>query len=215
MDTRREIKTDTQLVIIAVLILTIITMGVSYASFFSIKSESSIQEVEAGTLKVVIDGREMDTEELFPTPEEDLPTSVNAVTRGKYAKLNLTNEGTLDADYSVTIGYDSLPDGKSQSDLLSFNWLIIGIYDEEENKWLQYGNGYYTPITSITPSDTNVYPIMRSIIPASSDGTPSTKQYRIYIWLSENTPVSEIGKLVFLKLDIKSTTVGGHPGGGA
>ena len=214
MNLEKDVKIDTQLVIIVVLILTIVSLGISYASFFSIQSQATVQEVTAGTLKVVIDGRTMNATEIFPTPVEELPTSENSVVSGEYAKLNLTNEGNLDADYSVSISYDTLPAGKTVNDLISFNYLLIGIYDEDENKWLSFDNNYYVQVSSITPSSTNVYPIMRSIIPVSTGSNPTLKQYRVYVWLKDDTPASEIGKLIYLKLDIKSTTVNGHVEGG-
>ena len=213
-DIKKDVKIDTQIIIIAVLLLTLISLGFSYASFFSIQSKSSIQEITAGTLKVVINGTTMNTTEIFPVASDELPATENAVVRGEYAGLTLTNEGNLDADYSVTLTYDTLPSGSSQSDLISMDYLTIGVYDEDENKWIQYGNNYYTPVNTITPTSTNVYPIMRSIIPVSDGVNPSVKQYRVYVWLNENTPATEIGKLVYLKLDIKSTTTNGHVGGG-
>lgn len=201
----KAIKRDTQLIIISVLILTLVTLSVSYSAFFSVQSQSTIQKISTGTLEVLIDNTSsaMAVDDLFPTSESKLPTSATSVVEGSYATLNLNNAGTLAADFSVTIGYDELPSGSTEEDLLEFNYLNLGIFDVTNNTWHDFGNGvYYTPITGLTASEENVYPILRDEI---ASGTQ--KQYRIYIWLSENTPTTEIGKIVYLKLDVKSTTL--------
>ena len=209
----KEVKRDTQLIIISVLVLTLVTLSVSYSAFFSVQSQSTIQEISTGTLDVVIDSTSsaMSTEDLFPTATSDLPTAANSVVdsgEGTYATLILKNSGTLDADFSVTIGYDSLPSGKTTDDLIAMNYLTIGIFDVDNNSWVDFGSGVYnTPITGLTATDTNVYPILRDTISKSSNGTATTREFRVYVWLSEDTPTTEIGKLVYMKLDVKSTTV--------
>ena len=169
-----------------------------------------MQEISTGTLTVLTDTSEaMGSEDMMPTPTSDLPTATNSVSDGKFAKLNLQNTGTIDADFSVTITYDDLPAGKTAEDLIDMRYLKIGIYDEDSNSWVSFGETgneiYNTTITSLSPTATNVYPILRSRISAST-----TKQYKVYVWLSEDTPTSEIGKLVYLKLDVKSTPVNGQ-----
>lgn len=212
----KELKRETQLIIISVLILTLVTLRFSYSAFFSVESQSTIQEISTGTLDVIIDNTTsmaVREEALYPTSTSSLPTSENSVAEGGYATLTLLNRGSLIADYSITLGYDTLPIDKTTDDLLSLNYLNIGIYDVNDSKWLDFGGGnYYTQITSLTPSDTNVYPILRNTIEASDPvtGTTTVKQYRIYVWLAEDTPVTEIGKLIYLKIDVKSTTIDGH-----
>lgn len=205
----KEIKRDTQLIIISVLVLTLITLNVSYSAFFSVQSQSTVQEISTGTLKVVIDGSQaMNVDELMPTFITELPTSANSTANGNYAVLNLDNQGDIAADFSVTLGYDTLPSGSTTKDLISFNYLNIGIFDVTNNVWLEFGEGsnaFYTPVTGLTATSNNVYPIIRDEVAASSQ-----RQFRVYVWLSENTPISEIGKLIYLKLDVKSTPINGQ-----
>jgi len=201
----KEIKRDTQLIIISVIVLTVVTLSTSYSAFFSVKSQSTVQKISTGTLNVIIDSTSsaMSSDSLFPTTVSDLPTVDNPVAEGSYATLSLTNNGTLNAEFSVSLGYDTLPADKSEENLISFNYLNIGVYDETNKNWIAFPNGeYYINVTSLTPSGTNIYPILKSEIDASI-----TRQFRVYIWLDENTPTTEIGKLVYLKLDVKSTTV--------
>lgn len=210
MKLKKSKRRDKQIIILSVLILTMIALNTSYSAFFTIKSQSTMQEISTGTLTVLTDTSEaMSNEDLMPTPTEDLPTEMNSVSDGKFAKLNLQNTGTIEADFSVSITYDDIPADKTQADLIDLRYLKVGIYDEDNNSWVSFGEDgsgiYNTTITALSPSDTNVYPILRNRIAAST-----TKQYKVYVWLSEDTPTSEIGKLVYLKLDVKSTPVNGQ-----
>ena len=210
MKLKKSKRRDKQIIILSVLILTMIALNTSYSAFFTIKSQSTMQEISTGTLTVLTDTSEaMSNEDLMPTPTEDLPTEMNSVSDGKFAKLNLQNTGTIEADFSVSITYDDIPADKTQADLIDLRYLKVGIYDEDNNSWVSFGEDgsgiYNTTITALSPSDTNVYPILINRIAASK-----TKQYKVYVWLSEDTPTSEIGKLVYLKLDVKSTPVNGQ-----
>lgn len=203
---KKEVKTDIKMIIISVMILTLVTLSVSYASFFSVQPVATIREVTAGTLNVIINGTSMGTSDMYPIATSELPTSSKSVIGGSYATLNLENAGTLAADYSVSISYDdtvTYPTGKTSADLISYNWLVVGVYNVDDNEWVEFDGSYYISLSSITPNSDGGYPILRDSV--DSEGA---KQYRIYVWLDENTPTTEIGKLVYLKLDVKSTISG-------
>ncbi len=208
----RGFKRDVQLILISVIILTITTIRVSYSYVFSVKSQTTIQKITAGDLEVTINGSSaLSGDELYPIDEDELPTSSNSTISSNYsyATLVLNNTGNLDADYSVSLEYDDLPNGVSSSDLLSMQYMVIGIYDVTNNAWVNFGTAqntkYWTLVTNLTPTNQNVYPIIRNIVQASA-----SRSYRIYVWLEEGTPVSEIGKYVYLKLEVKSATVNGR-----
>lgn len=220
----KKIKRDTQIVVLSVLVLTIITLNVSYSAFFSVKTQSSIKELKTGDLNVTIDAtNNTNGEDLYPTDESLLPTAEESEQNfdsndWKYTTLTLTNDGSLDAEFSVTISNDTnLPQGKSEKDLISLSYLKIGIYDVTNDKWVAFDaekSVFTTAINGLTPTDENEnsYPILRDVVEASKDGVENSnvRTYRIYVWLDDETPISEIGKLVYLKLDIKSATVEGR-----
>ncbi len=242
MISKKEIKRDTLFVVVSVIILTLVTMSVSYSAFFSVQSQASVTEWTAGELKIVVDSnsKAMDGTDFFPTPAEDLPNGDsdynNSISSGKYATLILKNEGNLDAEFSVSlssnIDYFKKNEEVSENititekDLVDFSNLIIGIYDETNGKWVDFGSGenhvYHTTFGNggLVAKDNKSYPILRDFIGTknNADNTdvlgdtkyPSERKYKIYIWLKENTPTTEIGKWVYLKLDIKSTTVNGQ-----
>ena len=87
----KEIKRDTQLIIISVIILTIVTLNVSYSAFFTVQSLSTIQEISTGNLEVdvslnlngsILNGNDY----VFPTTFEEVSDEIN----GSYALLNLS-----------------------------------------------------------------------------------------------------------------------------
>ena len=211
---KKILKRDTIIIAISVIFLTTTVIRTTYAYVFSVQSKSTLQQLSSGTLNLTINKTQsgshaMSTNELYPVDTTLLPTTANSVYTGDFAKLTLDNLGTVPSHFLVNIGYDALPTGSTQSDLISFNYLMIGVFSEDDNAWLNLGTtsspAYYKTISSLSPSSTNVYDVFESEIAVSG-----TKNYRIYIWLDENTPISEIEKLVYLKVNVLSTTVNGR-----
>lgn len=222
----KTIKSDTQLVILSVIILTIVTLSFSYSAFFTVQSLSTVQEISTGNLDVTVTldntNSISQTEEIFPSSTED----VTEGTGGNYSVLTLLNEGSLDADFSVTLSYDfdkmkEISDYSSMTNtqllnyLVPFSYLKVGIYDTASGSWVNFsensGEIFYPTISSLTPTSTNsnTYPILRDkVYSETTNANDSTKKYqktyRIYIWLSDETPITEIGKYVYLKMNIKS-----------
>lgn len=218
----KEIKRDTQLIIIAVIVLTIVTLSVSYSAFFSVKSLRTVQEIDTGDLNVsvIIDN----TNSIISNGEDIYPSTIEDIKVGEdvnYSTLTLQNNGSLDSEFSVTISYDfeqlrlvdELKD-KTDSELLEYlipyNYLNVGIYDSTNGSWVNFsdsGESFYPTISSLVPTNenSNVYPILRDTISGmiSEIQDPAQRVYKIYVWLSEETPITEIGKYVYLKLDVK------------
>lgn len=237
----KKIKRDTQILIISVLILTIVTLNVSYSAFFSVETQSNVQTLKAGVLDVTILLEPKQVGDLFPVDNDSLPTPTNPERKGngkgKYTELTLTNNGSLNAEFSVTISYDNtatLPSNKTKDDFIDFKYLRIGIFDVYENTWVPFvgnnGVSYNISFESLMTTDEStssnpIYPILRGKINTktndtenddsgepnsvlnSNNGVDGEKKYYIYIWLDQDTPTSEIDKLVYLKLDIKSTII--------
>ncbi len=207
----KETKHNAQIIIISVLILTLITLAFSYSAFFSVKTPTTFKEISTGTLNVLIDtsSAAMNTNDLLPT--SDLPTDDNPNVNDSYAKLVLKNTGSLDAEFVITIGYDYenlSKNGHKTSELVNLDYINLGLYDETKHGWVDFsedgGHQYYIPITAFTPTDES-YPVLRDFIDHSD-----SKEYRVYIWLSEDTPTTEVGKLVYLKLEVQSATINGR-----
>lgn len=221
---RKNLKRDTQIIILSVLILTIISLNFSYSAFFSIDSRSTVQEISTGTLNVTATPTSMWKEDLYPT-DEALPTdekSTLSSSEKNFAALTVTNNGTIDANYVITLSYDTsdLTEDQIANDLASFDNLIIGIYDTDKSSWVNLNpdgdsNAIYNmKITQFAESSKGVYPILKhEILKANiteSETKPTIQNLRIYVWLADTTPESEIGKLVHLKINVRSTPLKGQ-----
>lgn len=222
----KRLKRDTIIITFSVLILTLTTIRVSYAAFFEVKSNSNVQTMSTGELKVYIDKTQNKSSsitltEVFPTPTINLPqpgddnaTLENhrqSYEEGSYAKIVLANDGNYNAEFVMSIGYDSIPADKKEEDLIDLRHLNIGIYDSEHG-WNNFGTAqspqYYISIASLAESEftPNMHPVIEGILNTGENVT-----YQIYIWLDENTPIDEIGSLVYLKLDVDSRVLNdGH-----
>lgn len=208
----KSVRRNILLTIISVIVVTLLTVRVAYSAVFAVKSEVNVQEITSGNLSVVIDNTNNNSSplsltKLMPTASENLPSSTNLTISDSHATLTLNNEGTLDSAFSVSITYDALPQGKTLEDVVSFDNLLIGIYNNTSSEWVTFNGAYYKQISSITPSGTNEYPILRDTLVAPALNGSSSKQYYIYVWLKEDTPIDEIGKLAYLKLNVKSKVV--------
>lgn len=208
MKLRKELKKDTKLMLAVVLILALLTLNLSYSAIFSVKSVSTIQEIEAGTLSVVIDNTSTPIyDDLMPTATSDLPTSSNSEISSKYSTITFTNNGTLKTDVALTISndYDNMPSLSKDEDLLPFNYLNVGLYNGTE--WVNFGTTdspqYYVALSSLqlVTGTTDTYTLVTDTL-----NVGESKDYRVYVWLSESTPADKIGSVVSLKLNVDYAT---------
>ena len=199
---RKNIK----LIILMVVAMAFAAFGVSYSSFFSVESQSTIQQIKAGVLDVILDNFTITTDDLYPLKSRELPSaSTDVEDQGEpHSTISLLNDGNIDAECSITLVPDVLDPGQTAA---NYQYVIISIIDTATNSWHNFGTEedpvYNTPLSTL--ENNGVYPIMRDIVEASS-----SKQYRVYFQLAENTPASEIGKLVYMKFIVKSMTVNGQ-----
>ena len=216
MKIAKYFRNYTFVLIISVLLLSLMTMKVAYSAIFAVASTPNLQEINTGTLNVIVDNnisRGIPFNELFPSSSSgtnamsELPTSSSVIPSGdNYAVLNIINTGTLDSDFNVSISYqdpEDIPSQYSGRRPVSMDYLLVGVYTE--GGWIQYGSSYYTQIGNIVPNADGEYPIISDSIAApTGSNTKVSKTYYVYIWLREDTPATEIGKLAYLKLNVKS-----------
>ncbi len=223
MKSDKKVKRNTKLIILSVLVLTIVSLSYSYSAFFSIEAKSTVHAISTGTLDVTASASPMAKTEVFPT-EETLPTKPESTlnNEGKdCATLTVNNNGNIDANFIVSISYDedSIPQDSKEVGLVSFENLIVGIY-EDGTGWLNLNPDeegepiYNMQITQFATSEPDVYPIFKGSIAKAtmneSKTTPTTRNLRVYVWLADTTPTSEIGKLMYLKLNVQSMPAEGQ-----
>ena len=217
----KEFKRDTQLIIFSVIVLSLVTMSVSYSAFFSVQSLSTIQEIDTGNLEidVLIDNTNANEsgKAIFPTTFDKITDEVD----GNYSLITLVNEGNIEGDFSISISYDfdkirsidefkDLTNDELISHMVSLQYLKIAIYDDVLGTWIDFdkseGEIISPSISLLTPAydDIYSYPVLRDKILVNTTGNELyTRRYKLYVWLEEETPVSEIGKYIFLKLNVK------------
>ncbi len=200
----KKIKKNTLVIVLSVVVLALLTVNVTYSYVFSVKSTTNIQKFKAGTLDVTVTSTKM-TSSLMPSTESDYPTAQTSTPKGdsnSYAKLVLKNTGSLDAKFSVSLANDTLPTGKTEAERVNMSYLRVGIYNETIGRWLTLGDtsSYSSVISNIKTNTDGSYPIISGTI-----NSKATTTYRVYIWLIDTTPTTEISKLVNLKLNVKST----------
>ena len=184
-----------------VVLLTTLTLRISFSYISQINSNTTIRKITSGNLNIKVDVNNLENVVLLPKDENELPNGENDIVLGDYASVNITNNGNLNSIYDIYINYDK-KDNEKIEDFISFKYLLIGIYDKTENKWLKYDLKYYLDFENIL-NETNNYKIITKSI-KERDELKESHNYNIYVWLKKDTPKSEIGKLVKLKIDVDS-----------
>src|SRR5690625_4357289 len=98
------IKSKNFLIAACVFVLTISIIGVSYASFFTVKTNTNNQTVTTGTLAVSYGGQSsaIQKNNMIPLPDEEGLSQGETDTSVIY----IQNTGTLDSTFTLNVGYD-------------------------------------------------------------------------------------------------------------
>ncbi len=204
----KKIKRDTLIIIASVFVLTLLTMNFTYSYVFSVKSASKVETFKAGTLDVVVSGStKMTTDSLMPALDSAFPTSADSPfkedSNSSYATLVLNNSSsTLPAQFSISIEDDTLPEGKTEGDRVDKQYIKIGVYDAASTKWVLFSDNPVIQLSSLEKGT-----IVNDSVKANESRT-----YYVFVWLSDTTPVTQIGKYVYLKLDVNSLVKGQKQG---
>ena len=188
--------------ILLVMVLSVISLRVTYAYFFTVGSSSNIQSITTGTLTVAISSSSYANSSLYPFATSALPTAANSSedTTQPYGTVTISNTGSITSNYTITLSLNT-PSGKTAA---STAYLKIGVVDVSSSAWYNFGGStYYRSLGSLTSS--NTVPILSGSVAASA-----TKTYRIYVWLDENIPDTEIGNYIYLTLNVNGTTPNGN-----
>ena len=91
------IKKQTTIIAIAVILVTIAVIGISYALFFQVNTNTVNQEITAGTLTLKVSFIERENEQIEPITTAEGLTS-------EPINYTVNNEGNLPAKYILYIG---------------------------------------------------------------------------------------------------------------
>lgn len=202
MNYKAMIKKQSTIIAIAVICLTIVTIGTSYALFFQVETNTNNQVVTAGTLDVSYGSgsSSITATELLPMSDDAALTSSTMT-----GTIYIENKGTLPANYEVAIGNDLETFNKRENaletdKLLSHEYLRVAAYVNGELLIEP------TKLSELTKSVNNedMYQILTGLIDAKENTGNSTMTVVLKIWIAENAPTEIIGDYVYLKMDVTS-----------
>ena len=172
------IKKQTQIIALSVFVMVIGILGVSYALFMKV-DQSEEQTVQSGSLIMQLSAYDGST----VITDNNTPIDDNEGLLSKGYSFSVTNNGTLPITYYIAL-YDN-PDDTS-TNKVNYDYIKVSL-----------DNGTPFTLGSITTKDSAGRYILKqdiSLAPSKYD------THNIKIWLDEDTPESEIGKTISLKI---------------
>ena len=178
MNYTNVIKKQTQVIALSVFIMVISILGVSYALFMKV-DQSEEQTVQSGSLVMQLSpyaGSTVISNENVPVDDSE-----GLLTKGY--SFSVTNNGTLPIKYYIAL-YDN-PDDTS-TNKLSYDYIKVSL-----------DNGTPFTLGSMTTKDSDGRTILKQDISLAPDKYDT---HNIKIWIDSETPESEIGKTISLKI---------------
>ena len=172
------IKKQTQIIALSVFVMVIGILGVSYALFMKV-DQSEEQTVQSGSLIMQLSAYDGST----VITDNNTPIDDNEGLLSKGYSFSVTNNGTLPITYYIAL-YDN-PDDTS-TNKVNYNYIKVSL-----------DNGTPFTLGSITTKDSAGRSILKQDISLAPDKYDT---HNIKIWLDEDTPESEIGKTISLKI---------------
>lgn len=155
----------------SVLVMTIVLVivGVSYA-YFSTTTNSNEQVVKSGVLEITYqNSQNITATEIVPTTEEEADVH----------QFTVTNTGTLDTTYSISMTNISLQKGNNPTTSSNLNWALYETNSNYvEDNLLQKGT--FSPESNYSLGNSNYIIISDLSIPASE-----SQSYILKVWLQE------------------------------
>lgn len=203
------IKRETKVLVGVVIVLVVMVLGVSYSMFIQNKSSRDNQVVKVGTLQVEYSSRNGYI--TGGTYSEIVPKSDTTALGEASYDFSVKNTGTYSVTYNVYLFVNEedfnkdKAAGKVSENL--FNDLENLKYNIKTNSnnnstVLAVGNQNF-----ITENGIKKYKIAQSTLANKND----IDNHSLRLWLSENTSASEIGKYIYLKLEVASYVSGQEP----
>ena len=172
------IKKQTQIIALSVFVMVIAILGVSYALFMKV-DQSEEQTIQSGSLIMQLSAYNGST--VITNNNTPIEDSEGVLSKGY--SFSVTNNGTLPITYYIAL-YDN-PDDTS-TNKVNYDYIKVSL-----------DNGTPFTLGSITTKDSAGRYILKQDISLAPDKYDT---HNIKIWLDEDTPESEIGKTISLKI---------------
>ena len=172
------IKKQTQIIALSVFVMVIGILGVSYALFMKV-DQSEEQTVQSGSLIMQLSAYDGST----VITDNNTPIDDNEGLLSKGYSFSVTNNGTLPITYYIAL-YDN-PDDTS-TNKVNYDYIKVSL-----------DNGTPFTLGSMTTKDSDGRTILKQGISLAPDKYDT---HNIKIWIDSETPESEIGKTISLKI---------------
>lgn len=197
------IKNKNFIIAICVFCLTMLTIGVSYASFFTVKSNPSNQTITTGTLKVTYGSGTS-----VAAAKENMSSMSDemGMAQSTASVIYIQNDGSLDSTFNLNIGYDmdNLPSGAK---LTPIDYIMVALYEyDTTNKTDTLIVGPIAiadlPIYSVNSDERyNIYSLIFSTVSGNTGSNP-TKTYKVKTWLSDKAIPAAGNSYFYLKTEV-------------
>lgn len=186
------IKNRNFIIALCVFGLTVASIGFSYASFFSVKTNSTNQSITTGTLQVSYGSNSSSIQRTGMGSMSD----EMGLAQSEASVIYVQNTGTLNSTYVMNIGYDmanfkARTSYKTTDELTPLDYVMVAVYEYNgagSTDTLVAGpiSVAELPIYKLDSSDArnNRYSILFNNVGSTSSST-STKTYKIKTWLSD------------------------------
>ena len=188
---KKVVKSKNFIIVACVIVLTIITISVSYAAFFTVKTNTANQSVTTGTLAVTY------TEQSTAINRNNMSSMSDemGLALTEASVIYIQNTGSLDSTFTITLGYDmenflSSVGNNTEAELTPLDYVKVAIYEYNGTNDETLIVGPITiselPIYELNNSDSryNRYSILFDSVGGTSSGD-ATKTYKVKMWLSD------------------------------
>ena len=188
---KKVVKSKNFIIVACVIVLTIITISVSYAAFFTVKTNTANQSVPTGTLAVTY------TEQSTAINRNNMSSMSDemGLALTEASVIYIQNTGSLDSTFTITLGYDmenflSSVGSNNEAELTPLDYVKVAIYEYNGTNDETLIVGPITiselPIYELNNSDSryNRYSILFDSVGGTSSGD-ATKTYKVKMWLSD------------------------------
>jgi len=190
---KKILKNRNFLIAVCVGVLTIISIGVTYSSFFSVKTNTASQSLTTGTLSVSYGS---ETSSILRSNLSSLSNELG-MEQDDYSIVYIQNTGSLNSTFTLNIGYDMESftgrDSYKVSDALTpIDYIMIAVYEyngvgKEDTLVVGPVSVADLPIYKVgntTDYRYNRYSILFDVV-GSISSEKATKTYKIKTWLSD------------------------------
>ena len=211
----KYIKRGTIITVVSIIVLTLATMNVSYSSFFSVQTQSTVPVITAGNLNVTAEVTDKDTggEGLSPSggyneiKNEGSP--INGTENTDYIKSTLTVTNKSNLKVTIGVSLSNTATAEDNGGNAAPEDVVIAI--QRDNKWITFGSSssYHVQLNNLTQSD-SAYPIIKDDIEKSSDTTGTKAVYDIYMWVKEDAGEDSAEKALNYSIGVKAVPAEGQ-----